>query len=176
MWTEGRYTGDGAQKRFPRLFSCNACPRAGGQKFCREFQVESLRSWFGIHSPDYLFTADKYIHEATTTHHNGILVVAQKKEVVFVRLELTTFTLQHDALPHRNCPCTTGAPGAQTCEIAQTDILRTQARPNYIDHACISNWSQIFPPNPKMKCKAVLHADCDLHRNWVNCMFLNHYH
>ena len=25
---------------------------------------------FGIHSPDYLFTADKNIHEASMKHHN----------------------------------------------------------------------------------------------------------
>ena len=49
-----------------------------------------------------------------------------KKEVVFVRLELMTFTLQHDALPHRSCPVhTTGAKSKQTFNIAQKDILRT---------------------------------------------------
>jgi len=35
----------------------------------------------------------------------------KKREVVFVRLELMTFTLQHNTLPHGNCPRTTGGPG-----------------------------------------------------------------
>ena len=48
---------------------------------------------FGIHGPDYLFTAGKYIHEATL-----IVFVAQKKSM---KLKLSTFTLQHDALPHQ---------------------------------------------------------------------------
>ena len=73
---------------------------------------------FGIHSPDYLFTADKYIHEATRPC-SAIMVLQRKKkkkkncaceartpdldvistqcqkkrEVLLVRLELTTFKL-----------------------------------------------------------------------------------
>ena len=64
---------------------------------------------FGIHSPDYLFIADKYIHEATGS--TIMASVVQKKRVVLVRLKLTTFTLQHDALPHRNCPVRRGPGG-----------------------------------------------------------------
>ena len=47
-----------------------------------------------------------------------------------------------------------------------------QYNKNYYMHVCSSKWSQTLPPTPKMNWKAVLHADCDLHRNWVNC-FLN---
>ena len=34
---------------------------------------------FGIHSPDYLFTADKYIHEATRPC-SAIMVLQRKKK------------------------------------------------------------------------------------------------
>ena len=52
---------------------------------------------FGIHSPDYLFTADKYIHEATRPC-SAIMVLQRKKKnknkkIVRVRLELPTLML-----------------------------------------------------------------------------------
>jgi len=37
-----------------------------------------------------------------------MLSTKKKGEVVSVRLELMTFMLWHDALPHRSCPHTTG--------------------------------------------------------------------
>ena len=90
---------------------------------------------FSIHGPDYIFTAGKYIHEATI-----IVFVAQKKKKLSVRLELTTFTLQHNALPHPQkkrevvfvrlellpVPQSMGAKSKQTFNSTQTDILRTQ--------------------------------------------------
>ena len=42
----------------------------------------------------------------------------------------------------------------------------------YTMHAAVSGPRPSHAPTPKMKWKAALHADCDLHRNWVNC-FLN---
>ena len=51
---------------------------------------------FGIHSPDYSFTADKYIHEATRPC-SAIMVLQRKKKkkkkIVRVRLELPTLML-----------------------------------------------------------------------------------
>ena len=44
---------------------------SGGDLSQSEFNFVEL-ILFGIHSPDYLFTADKYIHEATMKHHNPI--------------------------------------------------------------------------------------------------------
>ena len=45
---------------------------------------------FGTHGPDYLFTAGKYIHEATRSTHNRF---RSEKKVVCVRLELTVEVL-----------------------------------------------------------------------------------
>ena len=63
------------------------------------------------------------------THDDVISTLAisiPKKEVVFVRLDLMIFTLQHDTLPHRSCPVrTTRAKRKQNINIAQKDILRT---------------------------------------------------
>ena len=43
---------------------------SGGELEQSEFNFVEL-ILFGIHSPDYLSTADKYIHEETMKHHNG---------------------------------------------------------------------------------------------------------
>ena len=45
---------------------------------------------FSIHSPDYLFTAGKY---SWSNHVVPIIIFVVQKKVVFVRFELTTFTL-----------------------------------------------------------------------------------
>ena len=59
------------------------------------------------------------------SYYSMTLYQTKKREAVFVRLKLTTITLQHDALPHRNCPHTMGG---QKQTNTQIDILWTKLR------------------------------------------------
>jgi len=47
---------------------------------------------FGIHSRDCLFTADKYIHEATMKHHNHFIAQKKEKSWSVLHLRLTKST------------------------------------------------------------------------------------
>ena len=70
-----------------------------------------------------------------------------KKKIVFVRLKLTTFMLQHDALPHRNCPRTTGGQKQtnKIFNIAQTEILRTHVNSLGLpQQAGSQGWSSLY--------------------------------
>ena len=96
-------------KKLP-LWDSNSRPSRYSMTLYRWDYVELIL--FGIHSPDYLFTAGKYIHEATRSTHNRFcsekkscpckarthdldiisthgISIPRKKEV-FVMFELTT--------------------------------------------------------------------------------------